>query len=150
MNKQRLLLDQLDHKIQAFNPASTISQMSWIKSTRTALGMSLEQLGKRLGMTKQGVTQMETRENERALSIKNLQEAANALDMKLVYGFVPKDGSLDSFIERKAKELATKIVARTSATMKLEDQENSEERIKNAVAQRTDELKREMPKMLWD
>jgi hypothetical protein len=70
--------------------------------------------------------------------------------MELVYGFVPKDGSLDILIERKAKELATKIVSRTSHTMKLEDQENTEERIQKAIAERTALLKHEMPKVLWD
>ena len=29
-------------------------------------------------------------------------------------------------------------------------QENSEDRIKKAIDQRTDELKREIPKILWD
>ena len=70
--------------------------------------------------------------------------------MKLVYALVPKDGSLDDLINRKAKELATTIVARTSNTMKLEDQENSEERLKKAIEERTAIIKNEMPKTLWD
>jgi hypothetical protein len=45
--------------------------------------------------------------------------------MQLVYGLVPKDGSLEALIERKAKQLATQIVLRTSNSMKLEEQENS-------------------------
>ena len=49
--------------------------------------------------------------------------------MQLVYGFVPYDGSLDALIEKRATELATKIVMRTSNTMQLEDQGNSNERI---------------------
>ena len=53
--------------------------------------------------------------------------------MQLVYGFVPNDGSLDALIERKASELAAKIVHRTSNTMKLEDQENSKDRIEKAL-----------------
>jgi hypothetical protein len=70
--------------------------------------------------------------------------------MKLVYGFVPKDGSLDALIERKAKELAIQIVMRTSQTMLLEDQANTEERLQKAIEDRTNELKRDMPKTLWD
>ena len=53
-------------------------------------------------------------------------------------------------IERKAKELATQIVLRTSNTMKLEDQENSEKRIEKAIKERTASIKNEMPKILWD
>lgn len=70
--------------------------------------------------------------------------------MKLVYGFIPKDGSLEKMVEQQAAELAKKIVLRTSTTMKLEDQENSSQRIKEAIADMTDELKRAMPKSLWD
>jgi predicted DNA-binding mobile mystery protein A len=93
---------------------------------------------------------MEKREVEGSITLKSLQEAAVALDMKLVYGFVPKDGSLDALIERKAKELAVQIVMRTSQTMLLEDQANTEERLQKAIEDRTNELKREMPKTLWD
>jgi len=64
--------------------------------------------------------------------------------------FNPKDGSLDALIDRKARELATKIVLRTSNTMRLEDQENSRERIQKAIEERTEALKNEMPRSLWD
>ena len=39
---------------------------------------------------------------------------------------------------------------RTSHTMKLEDQENSEERIKKAIKDRAEKIKNELPKYLWD
>jgi len=94
--------------------------------------------------------EMEKREKEGSITIRSLRQAAHALDMELVYGFVPRDGSLDALIERKSRELAMKIVLRTSNTMKLEDQENSEFRIKKAIADRTTILKNQRPKMLWD
>jgi hypothetical protein len=72
------------------------------------------------------------------------------LDMKLVYGFVPTNGSLEKIIQEKARERAREIVMRTSTTMKLEDQENSQERIKQAIEDLADELQREIPKSLWD
>jgi len=70
--------------------------------------------------------------------------------MHLVFGFVPKDCSLELLIYRKAKELATQIVLRTSNSMKLEDQENSQKRIQKAIEERTTAIKNEMPKILWD
>jgi len=79
-----------------------------------------------------------------------LKNVAEALDMQLVYGFVPKDGSLEALIERKVRELATQIVMRTSNTMKLEDQENSKERLGKAIEERAAALKNEMPRSLWD
>lgn len=101
-------------------------------------------------MTKQSVQEIETREKEGAITLKSLRETARALDMELVYGFIPKDGSLDKYIENKARLMAEKIVSRTSNTMKLENQENTKQRIKKAVEERTVIIKQELPKALWD
>lgn len=124
--------------------------LGWIKSIRTSLGMSLQQLGNKISITKQSVLDIERREQLGRISLKTLRESANALDMELVYSFVPKDGSLDTLIERKVKELATEIVLRTSNTMKLENQEVSKKRIQKAILERTIIIKNEMPKILWD
>jgi len=72
------------------------------------------------------------------------------MDMQLVYGFLPNDGSIDALIERRATEIATQIVLRTANTMKLEDQANSVNRIEEAIKERTVAIKNEMPKILWD
>ena len=152
MNKKKLQIEQLETKIKVYAPITKVAipPTGWIKAIRLALGMSLQQLANRISITKQSVQEMEQREREGSISLKTLRETARALDMELVYGFVPKDGSLDALIDRKAKELATKIVARTSNTMKLEDQENSEKRLKKAIEERKAMLKHEIPRVLWD
>ena len=152
MNKNKLQLKQLDAKIRVYTPVAQVAvpPTGWIKAIRLALGMSLQQLANRLSITRQSVLEMEQREKDGSISLKSLREIAKSLDMELVYGFVPKDGSLDLLIERKAKELATQIVSRTSNTMKLEDQENSEERLREAIEERTILLKNENPKVLWN
>jgi predicted DNA-binding mobile mystery protein A len=127
-----------------------IPPIGWIKAIRNGIGMSMEQLGKKLSITKQGVMDIEKREKEGAITIKSMQEIAKAIDMQFVYGFVPDDGSLDQMIEMRALEMATKIVQRTSNTMKLEDQENSKERIEKAIKERAAEIINKTPKILWD
>lgn len=152
MNKKSLQRQQLNDKmlmLASINQVVT-PPIGWIKAIRTSLGMSMLQLGNKLSKSKQGIADIEKREKEGAITIKALREVGEALDMKLVYGFVPIDGSLDAFVEKKALKLATKIVMRTSNTMKLEDQENSNERIEKAIKERTNSLKQEMPKILWD
>jgi hypothetical protein len=72
------------------------------------------------------------------------------MDMQLVYGFVPVDGTLDALIEKRAKQLATEIVMRSANTMKLENQAISEQRVKYAIEERTASILNDMPKMLWD
>ena len=93
---------------------------------------------------------MEKREKDGSITIKSLREIARAMDMQLVYGFVPNDGSLDALIEKRATELATQIVMRTANTMKLEDQANSKKRLETAIRERAAAIKNELPKILWD
>jgi predicted DNA-binding mobile mystery protein A len=103
-----------------------------------------------LGITRQSALEIEQREKKMTISLKLLRETADALDMDLVYGLIPREGSLKKLVDRKALHLATEIVLRTSNTMELEDQGNSEKRIKQAIKERTEILKNEMPKILWD
>lgn len=152
MGKKALQLQQLNNKMLDFASLKQVAipPTGWIKAIRTAIGMSMLQLGNKLSVSKQGILNIEKREKDGSITIKSLKEIANALDMQLVYGFVPNDGSLDALIDRKAKELATQIVLRTSNIMKLEDQENSKQRIQESIEERTASIKNEMPKILWD
>ncbi|MBI3232762.1 MAG: mobile mystery protein A [Bacteroidetes bacterium] len=152
MSKQSLQQQQLNDKMLGIAKLKKISipPAGWIKAIRNTLGMSMQQLGNKLSISKQGVLEIEKREKDGSITIKSLKEIAKVLDMELVYGFVPKDGSLDALIDKKAKELATKIVLRTSNTMKLEDQKNSNKRIQKAIEERAEKIKNETPKILWD
>ncbi len=152
MGKKSLQIQQLNSKMLAYASVQKVvpPPTGWIKAIRNAIGMSMLQLGNRLCITKQSVQDIERREKDGSITIKALREAARALNMQLIYGFVPKDGSLELLIERKAKELATQIVMRTNNTMKLEDQENTRQRIETAIKERTTIIKTEMPKTLWD
>ncbi|MDR3328814.1 MAG: mobile mystery protein A [Prevotellaceae bacterium] len=152
MDKKILQIQQLDRKMLAYAPLRKVvpPPMGWIKTIRMVVGMSMQQLGSKLNITKQSVQHIEKREQEGAITLKALREVANALDMQLVYGLLPKDGSLDALLSRKAKALAQQVVLRTSNTMKLEQQENSKSRIEKAVQERAVELKNTMPKALWD
>ena len=151
LQNSKLILRQLDKKLKAFQPLQdAMPTTGWISVIRKTLNMSLRQLGDRMSITPQSIRDIEKREAEGTISLKALRQAAEALDLTLVYGFIPKDGSLEKMIDRKVYEKAQKIVGRTSTTMKLEDQGNSEERIKHAVAELAEEIKRDMPKNLWD
>ncbi len=152
MGKKSLQLQQLNDKMLGFaslNQAA-VPPTGWIKAIRTALGMSGQQLGNKLSVTKQGIMDFEKREQDGSITIKALKEIGRAIDMQLVYGFVPNDGSLEALIEKRATELATKIVLRTASTMNLEDQGISKKRVEKAIKEKAAEIKSEMPKMLWD
>lgn len=151
-NQRKLIIDQLDQKLKTFQEANTIIVPSggWINTIRTTLNMTLEQLGGKLKITKQGISRIEESESKGTITINSLKEVGEALDMKLVYGFVPKDGTIQELIDKKAEALARRIVLRTDQSMKLEDQGIGQEKINESIKDLADEIKREMRKSLWD
>jgi predicted DNA-binding mobile mystery protein A len=151
-SRNRLMIEQLDSKLRKYANVgiSDVPPRGWIHAIRTSLRMSMRQLGKRMGVATQTVDDIERAEASGAITIKSLRQAGSALGLTLVYGFVPKDQSIEAMIEKRAAEVAREIVMRTSHSMKLENQENSPERIDKAIKERASELKRELPKHLWD
>jgi transcriptional regulator with XRE-family HTH domain len=121
--KQNLILEQVDRKLLAFNTLTDVMRPAdgWLHAIRSGIKMSLRQLGEKLNVTPQSIKELETREKHGSVTIDALEKAGKALNMRLV-----------------------------SAYMKLEGQENSEERIEKAIEELTEELKREMPRYLWD
>lgn len=152
-DKQKLMIEQLDRrysKIRSLSKELEVPANGWINTLRKTLNISLKQLGKRLNVSSQNINQFEQRENDGSISIQKLKEVADALEMDFVYTFIPKDGSLEKMIEKQANKVAQEIVMRTSHTMKLEDQENTKERISKSIKDRVEKIKNELPKYLWD
>ena len=152
MKKQKLIMEHLDAKILELKKAENlvIPSSGWVYSIRQALGMSMRQLGNRMGITPQSVKEIEAREQNETISLKVLRQFGKSLNLKLIYGFIPQSGNLEDIIEKRAFELAMEIVYRTSISMKLEDQENNPARIQKAIKEKANEIKTDMPKYLWD
>jgi DNA-binding transcriptional regulator YiaG len=66
MDKKKIQLEQLESRIKLFSPTRQLPNppTGWVKAIRLGLGMSLQQLANKLGMTKQSVQEIETRETE--------------------------------------------------------------------------------------
>lgn len=151
-NKKKLLIEQLDQKLAHFKDAGMVlvPQKGWVNTIRTTLNMTRDQLGTKLDLTKGAIQKIEEREATGQITINKLKDVGNALNMKFIYGFIPKDGTIESLINLKAEKLARKIVLRTNQNMKLEDQGISENKIEHSINDLANEIKREMRKSLWD
>lgn len=146
-----LQVEQLDKKLKKFNKLSTSQpSLGWIYVTRKALGMSLKQLGDRMGMTAQSVKEMEQREKDGVIGLNALNEAAKALGLRLTYGFSAPSKNLEQMINERSKLKAEQIVLRTHKTMSLEKQANSKARIRRAINEQATEIANKKPKYLWD
>lgn len=115
--------------------------------------MSTEQLARRMNaQTRSAISNLEKREKHKSITLTALEDAARAMDMKVAYILLPIDPNLtlEKYVRKRAEEVATKIVRRTAATMKLEDQETSKKRQQKAIKELTEDIIREMPSILWD
>jgi predicted DNA-binding mobile mystery protein A len=149
-NTRKLQIEQLDRKMASLAAFPEAPAQGWIHGIRTALKMSFRQMGNRLGITAQSAQEIEVRERNGNITLASLREVAQALDMKLVYGFVPAERTVAHMVDKQALRVARKIVMRTDTTMKLEDQGVRKEQLEHDIRELADELKREMPRYLWD
>jgi predicted DNA-binding mobile mystery protein A len=151
-NKNKLQIEQLDQKLAVFKDTEMVlvPQKGWINTIRTTLNMTMDQLGTKLRLTKGAIQKIEEREAIGQITVNKLKDIGEALDMQFVYGFVPKDGTIENLINLKAEKLARKIVLRTNQNMKLEDQGIGDEKINESIKDLASEIKREMRKSLWD
>ena len=102
-NKNKLLIEQLDQKLSVFKGLKMVlvPQKGWINMIRTTLNMTMDQLGTKLKLTKGAIQKIEEREAIGQITINKLKEVGEALDMQFVYGFIPKDGTIENLIDLK-------------------------------------------------
>ena len=151
-NKHSLLIEQLDQKLKPFaqTKKALVPERGSINTIRTTLNMTMAQLGTKLNITRQGVKNLEESEANGTITLNSLRDVSNAMDLKLVYAMVPKDGTINDLVNAKAEKLARRIVMRTNQNMKLEDQGIEEKKLAKTIQELANEIKREMRKSLWD
>jgi len=84
--------------------------------------MSLGQVGRTLGVTRQHLAFLEKSEAAERITLKSLKRAAEALGCELVYAIVPKSGSVSDLIANRARKLAAEKVLAVEHSMALENQ----------------------------
>jgi len=125
---RELTRKQIDEKLSPFRQqgASEVLRRGWVKTIRTALGMSSGALGKRIGITQSAVHQLEASEEADAIRLASLRKLASGLECDLVYALVPRT-SLEDIMKEQALRRARSQVEATSTSMELEEQGISDE-----------------------
>lgn len=115
---------QLDARLRPISMGAPTDppEKGWIRTIRTALGMTAAQLGRRLGTSPQAVLDLERSEAADTIMLASLRKAALALDCDLVVVMVPKT-SLESTVDRQAQQKASLEANRVVHTMRLEAQD---------------------------
>lgn len=119
-----LRLRQLDARLAPWRNLtlnSPIPKRGWLKTLRTALGLSTGQLSRRMRIERSVLSRLEKAEVRGAITFKSLQKAAEAMDCELVYALVPRT-SLESMVRNAAANIVDKEIKSTKRTMALEAQ----------------------------
>lgn len=146
-----LAREQLDKTLRQFIPLRAVRPpvKGWIRAIRDALGMTGQQLARRLKVNKQRISRIEQDEKLGNITLKTLRSVAEALDCEFVYGFVPGD-SLEETVRSQAQSVAARRMAHSNQTMRLEKQELSEEEKEKTFENLVTDITSTMPKSLWD
>jgi predicted DNA-binding mobile mystery protein A len=123
-NFKILRLQQLDRNLEPFRAARKVSrpQRGWLRAVREAAGISAAELARTLGVSRQLPLQLEKWEADDRITLRSLRRVAAALDCDLVYGLVPKTGTLQELAENRLRSQAEKNVLSVEHSMALEDQ----------------------------
>lgn len=106
-----------------------VPKAGWTRSIREALGMTREQLGKRMesaggkkGLSASAVQSLERTEVEGTATLASLDRAAQAMGCKFVYAIVPEE-SLEDIVQKQAAAIAAEASEWTRQTMLLEGEQ---------------------------
>lgn len=144
-----IIRQQLDKSLAGLKAANTqVPVKGWIRAIREALGMSGRQLAQRLKVSQPRIPRLEQDELTGSVTIKTMQQVAEALDCTFVYALVPRT-SLENTLRGQARMVAQERIERVAHSMLLEEQSLSAEEQHTSLEAAINELVREMPRDLW-
>lgn len=113
---------RLDQRFVELNEVFCPSpSMGWVRTVRRALGMSMFDLAKRVGLSVSRVKQLERAETDGTIRLSQLRRLAGALNCELHYVILPRE-SLEEMVRRQARRKAeTKLANSGSVDCSDED-----------------------------
>lgn len=149
---KHLSVHQLDDQIRQYINGQRFDRIpqGWIRSSRTAIGMTLKQLASRLGFSVPAAKNFEMREVDEAITLASLRKIANAMEMDLVYYFKPKQDSLDDLLQIRAELKAKELMERSNQAMILENQEADNKNKSREYDRLITEIRNQKLSSLWD
>lgn len=145
---------QIIRKINASSLAPVkdifVPKSGWISTVRKALGMSGAELGRRIGLKRGRISQVEKAERDGGVTLKTMEKMAEGLGCRFVYVIIPEDGELEDVIKTQARKKAKQTVEKAATHMALEKQSIGYEKNLNEIERLADELARTQPPGFWD
>ncbi len=141
--------DKVNEAVKQLRGFSAHPPEGWLRTVRTALGMSGTQLAKRLGVTKARVSKAEHDEPSGSITLKSMQAMAEAMGCRFVYAVIPEK-EIEEMIKQQALKKARAQVRAASTHMALEAQSLNDEQLTFEVQRIAKEIVEKMPSDLWN
>lgn len=151
MFARKLMIRQVEQQLRPLRAAVGIKRPAsgWLKTIRELFGMTAEQLGKRLNVSQQRISELEKNEVEGTAALRSIETAANALNCDFVYFLIPRE-SPEEMMLRKAEKIAKQRLSIISHSMELENQQVSKKEQERQIKELAQELLRTRPKEIWN
>lgn len=146
-----LKIHQLDHlllKLWRAGPRQP-PKGGWIAEIRSALGMTVSQFARRVGVSKTSALAYQRNEMADTITLQSLRKSADALNCDLVYALIPRK-TLAETIEDQVRDKAISRVSALSVTMGLEAQSTDARFNKQELDDLIAEWLQKPPSDLWD
>lgn len=102
----------------------------WLRATRQALGMSLEDLASRLGIARSTVGRIEESEQRGTIQLNTLQRMAAEMNCDLAYALVPRV-PLEKAVEDQRLAVARRLNSKVRTHMSLEGQDTEDKSLEH-------------------
>jgi len=121
-NVARTRLDSRLSQLRSAHAQMAAPRGGWLRAIRTALGMTLEDLASRLGITRSVLLRLETSEQKGTIRIATLHRVANAMNCDVAYALIPRQ-PLQEMVDEQRARVARQLNAKTRTHMLLEGQD---------------------------
>jgi predicted DNA-binding mobile mystery protein A len=128
-----------------------IPRRGWVRTMRTALGMSSRQLAAHIGVKPPRVFEIEKDELRGVVTLNTMKRVAESMGCDFVYAFMPKNGeTIEGLMIERAEEILKGKFSVVEHTMALEQQAVKTD---STNAQRSEAIKNlvaKPPRWFWD
>lgn len=148
---QKMMREQIQTDLNDLNTLAKKPRPKegWIETIRKTLGMTGQQLAKRIGYKQSNLAALEKREKTGKVTLEALEQAANAMDCRCVYFFIPNK-PIDQILEDQARLIAKKRLRSIGHSMELEQQGLTPQQKKQQEDDLIQELLHGSPRHLWE
>ena len=147
----RLITRQISRRVEKFRKVfvDPMPHKGWIYAIRSAFGITLEQLGEKMGSSYQSAQNLEAREVTGSPRLKTMRAVGDALDCQFVYAFIPKI-PIEKMLDAQAEKKARAIIEQVDHSMALENQAVSREELETQIKILKENLKRGNLNKIWE